>query len=896
MSKKKYLYTLVACFVILSSTHAQLYKIELADKAANATLVAEGRVIAQKCFWNETRNMIYTANTVEVYKTFKGAVTTSTIEVLTQGGSVGTRAVEVSDLLTLHTGQTGIFFCYENVLNIKSPSRAMLFDVYSSDQGFLRYNYTTNTATAPFARYTDIENNLYSLIENLTGETKKVVNAGFSVGKMLKMSSRVSSNGIGGTLAPAITSFSPAIVNAGALNDPANSTLTIHGSGFGDSPGGSAGVNFTDGNSDNSPPDYSVPYNSPYIVSWSNTTIVVKVPTRAATGSFSVVLNDGATTATSPTPLTVNFSVLNFVFDFSSVGVDTVVASEPRLMNANGQGGYTYRFSTDTAGSGINFATSDAVATFNRAVNTWKEIVGANLTAGANTTVQKVDDDEVNIVEYDNKNTGVPPMAAGVLEVTYSFGSTCFVKTPFLMYTPQKSGFDILIRNPAVSKGNAISFSTGPCFPAIGSYDLENIILHEIGHALNLAHINDGYEASPNAYANVNPAKVMHYSIIDYADRRSPDNSAYTGALYAVTPQDDVFGSCGLYPGQMLQLHYTSVTNDECPAAFPASATLKGTRINFDLVHATSNKLKDPAFTQVNCLGNGTFVTNNAYYAIKTSATSNGTLSVNISNYTTTPAELASCAGQGIRLSVYQVSACPVGQSYPAPVTCTAFTGNGTVADITGLAPNTSYLLYFDGLRNTKATFTVTLNGTALPITLSKFTGEYIHGFDNLYIEIEQAINVKNIAIEKSRDGNNFAQLGFLNVSSPQELIGKHTYIDAQPYAGKNYYRLKITDNDGKYQYSNIIVLQNTLNQLTYVYPNPARNNAYISISGVPAGRYACIVYDAGGKAILSNNYNLTQSIQTISVPLSGIAGGVYLIRIVNSSGKTIAQQKLVKE
>ncbi|HWB25138.1 MAG TPA: T9SS type A sorting domain-containing protein [Chitinophagaceae bacterium] len=895
MKKRLLLYAFIP-YMLLTNAHAQLYKIELAEKAQASTLVAEGKVIAQKCFWNEAHNMIYTANTVEVYKTFKGNAVSSTIEVLTQGGSVGTRAVEVSDLLTLHKGQTGIFFCYENTASIKSPTRQTLYDVYSSDQGFLRYNYASNTASAPFASYKDIENNLYSIIENVTGQTKKVVNTSFNVGKMLRMPASASSNGVSGTLAPTITSFSPATVNAGALNDPANSTLTINGSGFGNSPGGSAAINFTDGNTDNTPPDYPVPYNSPYVVSWNNTTIVVKVPTRAATGNFSVVLNDGTTMATSPTQLTVNFSVLNFVFDFSSLGIDTVVASEPRLMNANSKGGYTYRFSSDTAGSGIDFSASPAVATFNRAVTTWKEIVGANLTVGSTTTTQTVADDEINVVEYDNKNTGVPAMAAGVLEVTYSWGSVCYSNTPsFVMYTAQKSGFDILLRNPAVSKGSAITFEAGPCFPAIGSYDLENIILHELGHALNLAHINDGYEASPSAYAHVNPSKIMHYAIIDYADRRSPDNSAYTGTLYTVAPQDDVFGTCGLYPGEMVPLDYTAISNDECPATFPSSATPTGTKISFDLVHATSNKHKDPAFTQVNCLNNGAFVTNNAYYAIKTSATSNGTLSINVSNYTTTPAELAACSGQGIRLALYQVSACPVGQSYPPPVTCATFTGNGPIADITGLAANTTYLLYFDGLRNTKANFTITLTGNALPIALSSFTGEYIHGVDNLYIEIQQAINVKNIAIEKSADGNAFAQLGILPVPSSQ-LIGKHTYVDAQPYAGKNYYRLKVIDNDGNYQYSNIVVLQNRLNQSTYIYPNPAKNNAYISISGVQEGRYAYVVYDAAGKAVISNSYNLTASAQTISVPLNNIASGVYMVRIVDHNGKTISEQKLVKQ
>lgn len=898
MKKKLPLLTFIATLILAVTGHTQLFKISLEEKAKASTLIAEGKVVAQKSFWNDAHTMIFTANTVEVYKTFKGKVTARTIEVMTQGGSVGTNAIEVSDLLTLHTGQTGIFFCFENTANIKSPTRQTLYDVFSSRQGFLEYNYTKNVAYAPFAKYYDIENNLYSLIKQQTGEGESVVDPGYSVSKMLRVKATASSNGVEGIFgAPSITSFSPATVHAGALNDPANSTLTINGSGFGNTPGGSAAVLFKDGNNDNTDPDLQVAYNSFYIVSWTNTKIVVKVPSRAATGKIAVVLNDGTTTATSSADLDVFFAVLNFGFHITSVSpkIDTTFICEPRLMNNNALGGYSYKFSRDTAGKGINFATDPASTTFGRAVDTWREIAGANLKAGGTTTIQKMADDGTNVVAYDNLNTGVPPMAEGVLEVTYSYGTICYLPTsPVTIYTAQKTGFDILIRNPKVSSGPTVNIISGPCFPDVNSYDLETIILHELGHALNLTHINDGYEQSPDPGIHINPGKIMHYAIVNYADRRSPDASAYQGALYTITPQGNIFGDCP-NNGPMQPLATSNIANDECPLLFPTTPTTPGTVVKFDLAHATSNKHKDPSFTQVNCQGSGTFVTNNAYYAIKTTGINNGTLSLSISGYATTPAEEASCTGQGVRMAIYRTDACPVGQAFPAPVACATFTGNGSLANVTGLSANATYLLYFDGIRNTKATFNVTFGGSALPIVLADFSGEYLHGANNLYIDIAQAFNVKNVAIEKSFDGNNFSQLGLLNVPSTQ-LAGKHTYIDAQPYTGKNYYRLKITDNDGAYQYSKIIVLQNSLNKATYLYPNPAKGNAYISFSGQAAGKYQVMLYSADGKMLSTHSISLTMANQTINLPLGNTAAGVYMVKVIDSNGKSVLQQKLVKQ
>ncbi|HXL58096.1 MAG TPA: T9SS type A sorting domain-containing protein, partial [Chitinophagaceae bacterium] len=508
-----------------------------------------------------------------------------------------------------------------------------------------------------------------------------------------------------------ISSFSPTTVHGGALNDRLNNVLTINGSGFGGIPSGNCAVLFKDANNNRVTPDYEVPYNSSYINSWSDTKIVVKVPDRAATGDIAVVLKSG-TTVQSSSPLTVFYSILNAEFDFHPQDIDTIVNAEQRLMNVNGNGGYTIQYSTSTAGGGKNFDASPAKETFLRALATWKDAVGVNFIEGSSTSVQKVTDDQINLIVFDNNNTGVPPMAAGVLESTYSYATVCYNSSPFKVFTAQKTGFDILLRNNGVSVGS-IPFEDGPCFPASGTYDREMIVLHELGHGLNLAHINDGAEGT--SIPNVNPSKLMHYSIVDYVDRRSLDASAYQGGLYTTTAQKNNYANCSSFTGEMTQLSYTVIPTDDCPASFPTTATADGTVVNLDLLHTTSNKFIDPQFTAVNCNSTGTQVTNNAYYAFRTNSTGNGTLNITVTDYTTTPPKLSSCADQGIRIAVYDVNACPAGQNYPQPLSCATFNTDGIVSGITGLEPDHSYLLYFDGIRNTKATFNVIFNSTGEP-------------------------------------------------------------------------------------------------------------------------------------------------------------------------------------
>jgi hypothetical protein len=720
------------------SANAQLYKVELEEKISKSLLIVEGKVITKRSFWNDAHTMIFTANTVEVYKIFKGS-STKTIEVVTQGGTVGTKAVVVSDLLQLDENKTGIFFCYPNQYNLKSPvTKALLFDVYSSDQGFLRYDEKKDIAFAPFAMYSGIEKNVYSLIQQKTGRAINIIN------KNYKPDFGNISNVASGTLAASIGSFSPAIVHGGALNDPANNVLTINGSGFGASPSGLCAVRFKDGNSDNTAPDYSVSYTSSYLVSWSNTKIVIKVPGRAATGKIAVITSDGSITQ-SAEELDVFYSVLNAEFDFSSLGFDTLSATEPRLMNANSTGGYSIQYSTSTAGSGKNFNNAPEKITFQRALTTWKEQVGVNFTEGVTTSEQSVKDDNINIILFDNNNTGIPHLASGVLATTYGWFSVCYNTSPFKIFNAQKTGFDMIIRNNGVSSGTT-AFLNGPCFPS-SEIDLEMVILHELGHGLNLAHINEDLESSNgNNAIFINPGKLMHYAITNYVNRRSLDASSYQGSLYTVTKQNGTYGNC-LATLEMTALSYTVVENDNCPLTFPVTATPDETGVHFDLVHATSNKFSDPQFTAVNCgVDNGQFVTNNAFYAIKTSSTATS-LKLTISNYTTTPAEQNTCIGQGVRLAVYDVNTCPEGQQFPAPIACRTFLENGNLDDITGLQSNHNYLLYFDGLRNTKASFDAIINGdgTVPPPTGGKFSLKLISNpvRNNLVVRITDTLSGK---------------------------------------------------------------------------------------------------------------------------------------------------------
>ena len=839
-----------------------LYPVSIDEKITNSTNIIEGKVVSKTSFWNAAHTVIFTTNKIKVYKIFKGGMTDTYVEVLTQGGTVGDITLEASDLLSLDNDEIGVFFLYPNTLNLRSPlTNNILMDVYRSGQGCFVYDIANKKAIAPFVNYGNITGTLYTELQIKTGNSIIIKDPSFS------LTSSVIGAGIFAT--PTIASFSPVSVHAGASLDAANNLLTIVGSDFGTT-GGSAAVLFSDGNTGGSSPTYAINSTDAAIVQWTNTQIKIKVPSRAATGFFAVRESTGLVGQSA--------DFLNVAYSILQVSSST---KEMNLMDQNGTGGYTVYFSNNTAGSAIDLNGSTTKATVQRALTTWREIVGMNWPDGGATSTQSIGNDVENTVMYDNTNTGVSPLAAGVLAVCYSYSSSCSGKEG------QKTAFDVIIRNSGVSTGTA-SFTTGPCPPSSSQIDLETVLLHELGHAISLGHINDGPQGG-NPY--INTGKLMHYAVDFGVKRSTPDGSAYRGALYLCTQQNNSYGTC-LYTTEMTQLSYTTVANDDCPASFPTTATSIGTIVPFDLVHSTSNALVDPQYTEIKCTGLGTAITNNQYYAIKT--LNSGILSLSVSGFTTTPTGLNSCTSKGVELALYQVSSCPDGQNYPTPVACRTFSGNVALTDITGLLANTNYLIFLDGVSNTKSVFNLTLNGSALPIKLSSFYGEVFNNFNQINWTAQINAGTQKILIEKSFNGINFETIGQLN--GDNILKASNSFSDFKPYIGNNYYRLCLVSNNGEKEYSNTILLKRKDKLLFSVNPNPAKGFINAQLSTEKNGTFQINVFDVAGKKVVNTNITTNNNHISAKLNIQNVSNGVYQVIVTDALQNRVASQTIIIE
>jgi PKD repeat protein len=508
--------TLFSCYFYLASTaQCSMVEIPLHQRAAAANLIVEGEVTAKNSFWNTSHTKIYTSNTIEVYKIFKGELTTSSIEVLTEGGIVGDFKILVEPSLSLNVGDVGVFTC-ATVTRFRDlpPSRSAIpqYEAYASEQGFVRYDLNNQTAADVFRTYTDITNDVYKVVLDPTKRNYRTVSqfdfSGARIGPQ--------------TQSVTISNFSPTTITGGTA-----SVLTINGSGFGASQG-SGTVGFK--NADDGGATYINPLATQYLT-WSNTQITVQVPSNAGTGTIEVT--QGTTTVSAGT-LTVSYALQNVDFD---PGSGTQAYSTDHV-NDNGSGGYTWRMNPGFDGDAL------ARASFMRAFDSWRCSTGINWTIGATTSVNDAVSDGTNVICYDN----TAPLPSGVLGVCYSYWSGCASGPTIVWYVNE---LDIIFDDG--SNISPLTWNFGPGLPTINQYDFESVAVHELGHGHQLAHV-------------FNNGAIMHYALTNGASNRTPGVNDLAGANN-VQARSLVANVCG--PGAM-----TSYSCGSPPvAAFTGSPT-----------------------------------------------------------------------------------------------------------------------------------------------------------------------------------------------------------------------------------------------------------------------------------------------------------------------------------
>ena len=185
-----------------------------------------------------------------------------------------------------------------------------------------------------------------------------------------------------------------------------------------------------------------------------------------------------------------------------------------------------------------------------------------------------------------------------------------------------------------------------------------------------------------------------------------------------------------------------------------------------------------------------------------------------------------------------------------------------------------------------------TFLSSVLPVTWLYFKGKNL-GKDNL---LEWATaneqNTDKFILERSADGNSFAAIGSRNAAGNSSVTTYYDYTDRNVdrlHQDILYYRLKQTDINGGYKYSNIVRLRvnskETINSV--VYPNPTQGLITIAVGDNSLIGTEALLFDGSGRML--QRFKISANAQ--SIDLSRYVNGVYLIRLSNKEVLKIVKQ-----
>jgi|GEM_PF-6803815 len=142
--------------------------------------------------------------------------------------------------------------------------------------------------------------------------------------------------------------------------------------------------------------------------------------------------------------------------------------------------------------------------------------------------------------------------------------------------------------------------------------------------------------------------------------------------------------------------------------------------------------------------------------------------------------------------------------------------------------------------------------------------------------------NVNGFVVERSENGTGYQAVSSI-ISAHNQPMNSYAFTDRSGINGKMYYRIKQTDNDGKYTYSKVLIVPaftGSNNNAVIVYPTPASNQFYIK-PNVQQPVQLVQLLDVNGSVL--REWKFLQS----SYDIQGISNGQYLVKITFQSGQT---------
>ena len=181
-------------------------------------------------------------------------------------------------------------------------------------------------------------------------------------------------------------------------------------------------------------------------------------------------------------------------------------------------------------------------------------------------------------------------------------------------------------------------------------------------------------------------------------------------------------------------------------------------------------------------------------------------------------------------------------------------------------------------------------SGGPLPVTLSAFTGSVSGGAVKLDWNTATEINLKQFDIEYSLNASSFSPAGTVAANNAANGAA-YTFTHVLNNIGPVFYRLKMTDQDGSFSYSNIIKIIVTDRNSKLISPTVI-TDGYLRINLANTAYSSLELINSNGGRVF--NRSIEGQTGRLEIATGTLVPGVYIVRLLGN-GEPVSEKVVVQ-
>lgn len=189
--------------------------------------------------------------------------------------------------------------------------------------------------------------------------------------------------------------------------------------------------------------------------------------------------------------------------------------------------------------------------------------------------------------------------------------------------------------------------------------------------------------------------------------------------------------------------------------------------------------------------------------------------------------------------------------------------------------------------------WTLVDNSDPLPVEMIKFTAQCQGGKVVVNWTTASETNNDYFTVERSQDGTFFDEVAVVDGAGTSNQVNSYSVVDDAPYSGVSYYRIKQTDFDGNYEYSDMVATNCENSDMAFEIVNAYDNGSgglNVAFNAADGEIYTATLFDLQGRLMVEESGQAYAGTNQVKLSVANYARGIYLLTLRNSS-KTITKR-----